>query len=152
MQNDCLELLKLYWEEWKFRQEGLWKRMIQFMIIIFFTSTLPITISAFSISLPNVSLLIFPIVGLLLVVFFLWFCLSEAVRINAIDSIIKQILEDSFPEKYVKTSLKSLTNHQKQPLPIFRWRMTIWIPVSLSLMQLLVVTSMIYLIVTNKLA
>lgn len=151
MQNDYLELLKLYWDEWKFRQENLWKRMIQFMIIIFFTSTLPITISAFSISLPNVSLLLFPIVGLLLIVFFLWFCLSETVRIGAIDSKVKQILKDIFPEEYVKTSLKSLTNPQKQPLPIFRWRMTIWVPISLSFMQLLVAASMIYLIATNKL-
>lgn len=151
MQSDKIELLRLYWDEWKFRQEALWKRIIQFMIIIFFTSTLPITISAFSVSLPNISLLLFPIIGLLLIAFFLWFCLCEAVRINAIDSFIKQIMKDSFPEKYVKTSLKSLANPQKQAPPIFYWRMAIWVPVSLSVMQLLVAIFMIYVVIANRL-
>lgn len=150
--SNNIELLKLYWDEWKFRQEGLWKRIIQFMVIIFFTSTLPITINIFSASLPNVSLLIFPAVGILLILFFLWFCLSESIRINSIDAKIKQILQDSYPEKYVKTTLVSLTKRKKGVLPIFRWRMAIWVPVSLSVMQFIVAISMIYFVLTNKLA
>lgn len=145
-----LELLKLYWDEWKFRQEGLWKRIIQFMIIIFFTSTLPITISGFSISLPNVSLFIFPLVGLLLTLFFLWFCLSESTRINSIDSLIKQILKDYFQEKYIKTTLKSPFNCQKEAERIFQWRMAIWVPISLSVMQLIIAVLMIYLVIAEK--
>ncbi len=82
MRMDNIELLKLYWEEWKFRQENLWKRIIQFFVINFFTSTLPLTVNMFSVHLPNVSLLIFPVSGILLVLFFLWFCLSESTRIR----------------------------------------------------------------------
>lgn len=147
MQSDNIELLKLYWDEWKFRQEGLWKRIIQFMIIIFFTSTLPITISNFSISLPKISLFTFPIVGILLTLFFLLFCLSESVRIKAIDTLIKQILSNSFPEDYVKKSLKSLFNDEKEAHWIFRSRMSIWVPISLSVMQLIIAFSMIYLVI-----
>ena len=30
-----IELLKLYFEEWKYRHENLWKRMITFIVVIF---------------------------------------------------------------------------------------------------------------------
>lgn len=99
----------------------------------FFTSTLPITVRVFSVSLPDVSLLVFPVVGILLIVFFLWFCLSESIRINSIDNKIKLIIRDCFPHEYVKETLVPLTNRKKGVLPIFRWRMAIWVPISLSI-------------------
>lgn len=149
--NSCIELLKLYWDEWKFRQEALWKRIIQFFCVIFFVSTLPITINMFSISLPDVPLLVFPIVGILLAVFFWWFCLSESIRINSIDAKIKKIIQDSFPAEYSKTTLVPFSKQSKGVAPVFYWRMAIWVPISLSIMQIIVAISMIYFVVTNKL-
>ena len=150
--NDYIELLKLYWDEWKFRQEGLWKRILQFFVINFFVSTLPISIKLFSISLPKVSLLIFPIVRMMLTVFFLWFCLSESIRITSIDTKIKKIICDLFSEQYAKTTLVPLIKRSKKVSPIFYWRMATWLPISLSIMQTIVAISMIYLVVADKLS
>ncbi len=150
--SDYIELLKLYWEEWKFRQEGLWKRTIQFFVINFFVSTLPITINMFSVSLPKISMLVFPIIGMMLIGFFLCFCLSESIRIASIDNKVKKIICDIFSEEYAKTKLVSLSQRGHNVSPFFYWRMAVWVPISLSIMQTIVAISMVYLVVTNKLS
>ncbi len=63
---------------------------------------------------------------------------------------IKQIILDNFPEEYAKTDLVLLTKRKKEALPFFQWRMAIWVPISLSVMQLLIAIFMVYLVMTNK--
>lgn len=147
-----IELLSLYYEEWRFRQDGLWKRIVQFFVIIFFTSTLPITVNIFhSISIPNISLLVFPIVGIFLTAFFVVFCMSESVRIKAIDMKIKKIISDCFDPSYCKMDLPSLFDNTKPAGKIFTKRMAIWVPLSLATMQLILAGFMIWLILSGKL-
>ena len=122
--DNMLELLKLYYEEWKFRQENLWKRIIQFFVIIFFTSTLPISIKVFDSSneivIPNKLLIFFPIAGIFLTIFFLWFCLAESIRINTNDTKIKLIINNLFPPAYGKNGLVPLIYRSRDVLPIFK--------------------------------
>lgn len=80
------------------------------------------------------------------------FGLLVGIRINSIDVKIKKIIQDSFPSEYAKTTLVPLKKRSKKVAPIFYWHMTIWVPTSLSVMQAIVAISMIYLVVTNKLA
>lgn len=143
-------LINLYFDEWKFRQEGMWKRITQFFVILFFVSTLPITIGAFDgVMLPNISKLAFPISGIILTIFFLWFCLSESIRINSIDAQIKNIIKDTYGDKYLKNKLVPLTKHfqdKGHTLKIFTWRMAIWVPVVLSTVQILIAIFVLYCI------
>lgn len=140
--DNMLELLKLYYAEWRFRQESLWKRIIQFFVIIFFTSTLPISIKIFDssneIKIPDNLLTLFPITGIFLTIFFLWFCLAESIRINTIDTKIKLIINSLFPSTYGKNGLVPLIRRSRDVLPIFKWRMAIWVPIFLSAIELLI--------------
>jgi len=156
MEDKNLFLLNIYWEEWKFRQENLWKRIIQFYVIIFFVSTLPITVKVFDrvdISFFNY-LLTFPIAGLLLTLFFLWFCLSESSRINSVDDKIKKIINDNYPEKYQKSKLIPFTKKSreagKETFKCFQWRMAIWVPIFLSVTQTIISVTIFILIITGK--
>lgn len=146
-----IELLKIYYEEWKFRQENLWKRMILFFVIIFFVSTLPTTAYMFDgLRLPKVSAAIFPICGLLLSVFYIWYCFAESYRINAVNNLMKKIIEANFSVEYTKMGLTSFLEHKggnkKLPLKIFTWRMAIWVPIFLTVVEVLVAVGMLVLI------
>lgn len=151
MEASKMDLLKMYWDEWKFRQEGLWKRIIQFSIVIFFTSTMPITARALNVEVPSVSLSVFPVAGIVLTVFFYWFCLCEASRINTIDAKIKWIISDLFSQKYSKTDLLPFSKKTVFLMPLLRSHMSLWVPALLSALHLFIAVFMLYVISTGKL-
>lgn len=152
-----LELLKIYVDEWKFRQENLWRRITQFFVIIFFVSTLPVTIAGLSpeVQLPGIPKAVFPLCGIALSIFFVWFCLSEAHRIAAIDKRCNEIINNNFPQEYQKTGLPALklkeTKLEGSALPIFNWRMAIWVPIFLASVEVIIALSML-LVVALKMA
>ena len=147
-----MELLKIYMDEWKFRQDSLWRRITQFFVIIFFVSTLPVTVAALSenVILPDIPKAIFPLCGIALSIFFVWFCFSEAHRIAAIDSRCKEIIKNNFPSDYQKNGLPVLKlkeeTDEKGPLPIFQWRMSIWVPVFLASIEIIIAITMLILV------
>ena len=150
--DQWIELIKLYYEEWKFRQEELWKKTTQLLIIIFFTSTLPVTIKFLgpNYDISGIPILVFPIAGILLTVFFCWYFLSNASRINALDVKRKKVIEKCFGEGLGKDDIqpflpKNVANN-KRPLSIIKWRMSIWVPIFLSCIELLISIAMIILI------
>lgn len=140
-----IELLKLYYDEWKYRLDNFRKHMTQLVILIFFTSSLPITVNIFNdIQIPKMPLLVFPISGLLLSIVFLWYCFSEASRIATLDLKIKLIISENFPVPYAKTALIHMSN--KKIFAIFNKRMTIWVPLALTIIEVCIAVFMIYLI------
>ena len=152
MQDQYLELFKIYKEEAQYRHENLWKRLIQFFIIIFFTSTLPITIHIFGeMTLPAIPLSIFPITGMFLTAFYLWYSLSESIRMKMLDLAIKAMMEDLIPEKYRIGKLTSLVNENRKAHPIFYLRISVWVPVFFSVIEFAVSVFMLILIYTNAL-
>lgn len=151
MEPGKMDLLRMYWDEWKFRQEGLWKRIIQFSIVIFFTSTMPITARALNVEVPSVSLAVFPVAGIVLTAFFYWFCLCEASRINTIDAKIKGIISDLFSPKYAKTDLLPFSKETAFLMPLLRAHMSLWVPALLSALHLFIAGFMLYVISTGKL-
>ena len=157
IQNKTLEmeLLKIYFEEWKFRQENLWKRMTSFFIIIFFVSTLTITAYMFSgLSIPDISPSFFPICGLILSMLYLWYCFAESHRINAIDELAREIIKTNFPSKYTKRGLRAFQKYKNQvgvepkekAWKIFQFRMSIWVPLVLTAFEIAVAITMLILI------
>lgn len=157
MDNDAIAMLTLYHDEWKYRHENFWKRLIQFTIVIFFTTTLPITFRVFGgLILPNISLLIFPICGIVLIPIFLAFCLSENSRLIATSNTIEKICKGISSGKYVKSELPSPKNktlkYLAQNVPFLKWRIGAWIPIAISIIQLALSLFVIYLIVSGKLS
>lgn len=149
IQNKALdiELLKIYYEEWKFRQENLWKRMTSFFIVIFFISTLPVTVHMFSgLIIPDVAPIIFPVCGMVLSAFYLWYCFAESHRINAVDELIKEIIKDNFSSRYAKHQLSSFSTKKKRAWGVFQIRMTVVVPLVLTAFEIAVAIIMIILI------
>lgn len=136
-----LELLKLYYDEWKYRINNLRRNMSQLIVVIFFTSTLPITIKIFNnIVIPKISLLAFPFSGIILTVIFYLYCQSEASRIELVDKKIKYIIEQIFPKSFSKDKLNS---------KLLKIRITKWIPTAFTIIEVLIAILMIYLISKN---
>lgn len=149
--SDNIELLKVYYDEWKYRDENSWKKRLQFFVAITFISTLPVSYQTFgTISLPNDVLYTFPIVGIFLSFTFLWYCLSEAYRTKAIASRIEKIINDVFPSEYSKYGLvpirKKNLDKNKKVLWIFNEPMAIWIPTLLFVLELALSIAMIVFI------
>jgi len=89
-----MQLLELYWEEWKYRHENFWKRMTQFFIAIAFLSVLPLIYQSFideAIKLNQFSLSILPGLSIVLSLFFLWYGFSESVRLIAVNEKINAL-------------------------------------------------------------
>lgn len=145
-----IELIKIYHEEWRFRQEHVWKKLVRFVVIIFFASTLPITIGLFpGVEIPEkLPLYLFPVLGIVLTVFFLISSLSDSARIKTIDLLIRKIVEDVFPVGYSKNGLEPLLNQRKKKS---RWnplnmRMSVWIPVLLCVIEFAIAIGVLVLI------
>ena len=148
---NVFDLLTIYYDEWKFRQENFWKRIIQFFVIIFFISTFPITFDYFYHGpLPDsIDMVVFPIVGIGANIFFFIFCLSESYRINSIDDKIKRIISDTY-SCYSKNRLLPLNKEKaaagKEAPWVFRMRMAIWVPVFLTTIQVLLACFIIMIV------
>lgn len=144
-----IELLNIYYDEWKYRLDRFRKQMVQSFIVIFFVITLPISISFFNnVQIPHaIPLLLFPISGLCLSFVFLFYCLSESSRIATLRNKITQIISDNFPEKYLKYPCTSSTTKN---FSLFKMSMAVWIPIGLTIVNIIISAIMIYLIVNNE--
>ncbi len=138
--EDTINVLNIYFDEWKYRHENFWKRLTQFTVIIFFISTLPITFRLFNnLKLPNISLLFFPICGFVLSIVCLIFCLAENSRLVATDKTIKRIVKDKLGACY-----------EKEQVSFFRWRIGTWVPLVITILQIGLSALVIYLILTKR--
>lgn len=152
MRTNNLELLKIYYDEWKYRLDHMRKQLLQSYVVIFFTTTLPITIGIFDgITLPNLPLIVFPICGILLTIVFLLYCMSEAARIKSLNLKIKLIIKENFPRRYSKTILRPFVNSTKKTPAIYIWPMTAWIPLIMAIAEFILAGVMLYLIIGKKL-
>lgn len=91
----AIEIVKIYFDEWKYRHESFWKRLLFFIIITFFATSMPITYSIFeNLMLPNIPMVFFPFCGIILALLSYWISIAEYYRLAAvsgtIDSIIKK--------------------------------------------------------------
>ncbi len=147
-------LLEQYYEEWKFRQQSLWKRMPQFFVVIFLLSTWPVSAGFFEkrpVLMP-VSAWIFPLAGLVLSVLFLLYCWAEAKRIKAIDVRRQAIIDAHFAVSYRKRGLPPLFDKEPKWLQkALNEPMALWLPVALTLLNVLVAAAMLILSISGKL-
>lgn len=136
-----ISLLKLYYDEWKYRLDNYRKQIYKIIIVIFFTTTLPISIGIFDkVIIPNIALTIYPLLGLVLTIVFFVYCCAESSRICALDKLIKLIISDTFDNKYKKDNLQPI--FIKKFLFFHKMRITIWLPIILMALELVIVCIM----------
>ncbi|MCL2568987.1 MAG: hypothetical protein FWE12_06115 [Oscillospiraceae bacterium] len=126
-------LLGTYYDEWKFRNDNFWKRMIQFFVIIFFVSTFPISVSVFEgldgIDLSGVALWVFPVAGIGLSLCLLAFCLIEGSKMFFVGVEIKIIKTEFLGEKADRTQNSYLAW-------LAEWKLAVLVPSLLCVLQI----------------
>lgn len=97
--SELISLLGVYEEEWRFRDAAWFSRMFQFFLVSFITILIPYLDQYFSIQLPNISKVLFPVSGIVIATVALAFSLMYATRLNKLSSSILRI-NNCFDEKY----------------------------------------------------
>lgn len=143
-----IELIKIYHEEWEFRQEHVWKKFVLFVVVIFFASTMPITVGLFpGLEIPEkLSLYWFPVLGIILTFFFLASNLADAARMSTLDTLIRKIVGDVYPAKYNKKGLDPLLGKNKNRWNTFNMRMSVWVPILVAVVEISIAVGVIVLI------
>ncbi len=144
--SNTFNLINMYFEEWKYRHENFWRRLTQFAVVTFFTTTLPITFRMFNaLELPDIPMLLFPISGVFLALLNLWFCLSENVRMVAVDRTIRELIRQRFGNQYLKRTLPT-----KRFERLYKLRIGLWFPVVMTALQIALAFLVIWMICVNK--
>ena len=143
-----IELIKVYHEEWQFRQGHVWKKFVLFVVVIFFASTMPITVGLFpGLEIPEkLSLYWFPVLGIILTFFFLASNLADAARMSTLDTLIRKIVGDVYPAKYNKKGLDPLLGKNKNRWNPFNMRMSVWFPILVAVVEIAIAVGVIVLI------
>lgn len=143
-----IELIKVYHEEWQFRQGHVWKKFVLFVVVIFFASTMPITVGLFpGLEIPEkLSLYWFPVLGIILTFFFLASNLADAARMSTLDTLIRKIVGDVYPAKYNKKGLDPLLGKNKNRWNPFNMRMSVWFPFLVAVVEIAIAVGVIVLI------
>lgn len=119
-----------------------------FVVVIFFASTMPITVGLFpGVEIPEkLSLYWFPALGIILTFFFLASNLADAARMSTVDELIRTIVRDVFPENYNKKGLDPLLGKKKKRWNPLNMRMSVWIPILISVVEVAIAVGVIVLI------
>lgn len=143
-----IELIKVYHEEWQFRQGHVWKKFVLFVVVIFFASTMPITVGLFpGLEIPEkLSLYWFPVLGIILTFFFLASNLADAARMSTLDTLIRKIVGDVYSAKYNKKGLDPLLGKNKNRWNPFNMRMSVWFPILVAVVEIAIAVGVIVLI------
>ena len=143
----ALEIVKMYFDEWKYRHENFWKRLTQLAVITFFTSSMPITYRIFAgMTLPRISMMFFPICGIILAFASGLLCLAEYKRLEAVDNTIKHIIAEQFGKSCAKEERTAKKLWEKA----INKKIGIWVPCTLTIMQLVLAGIMIWMIAANR--
>ena len=119
-----------------------------FVVVIFFASTMPITVGLFpGVEIPEkLSLYWFPILGIILTFFFLASNLADAARMSTLDTLIRKIVGDVYPAKYNKKGLDPLLGKNKNRWNPFNMRMSVWFPILVAVVEVAIAVGVIVLI------
>lgn len=105
--DTTISLLNIYIAEWIHRDQIIWSQIFKFFYAILIIILLPNLALHFDLTLPNLPIFIFRIIGLLLSFVFLYISLGYAIRLQAISDTYKDIIE-TLPVKYQRKSIKDI--------------------------------------------
>ena len=99
-----------------------------------------------SIVLPRISMLFFPVCGIILALVSWLFCLSEYKRLEAVNNRMNSIIKTKLGEGYAKQELTDKKLRER----IFNARIGIWLPGTIMVMQMALAGLIIWIILTNR--
>lgn len=135
--NHALQIANMYFDEWRYRHENYWKRLIQLSIITFFATSLPVSFQVFgNLKLPEISLLLFPVCGVVLALLCLVLCLSESSHLSAIAKVRKRIIQVQFGNDFFPDFISL--------------HISVWFPIVLTILQIALAVLMVWTILQGK--
>lgn len=105
--DTTISLLNLYYSESNYRSQVLWSQIFRFYYAILIIILLPNMSTFFQITLPNIPIIVFRIIGILLSFSFLYVSFGYAIRLQAINDTYQNLL-DELPKKYHRKSIKDI--------------------------------------------
>lgn len=105
--DTTIALLNVYLSEYIYRDQVLWSNLFKMYYVVLIVILLPNLTNYFQIELPNIPIIIFRLIGLLLSFVFLYITLGFAIRVQAIVDTYQQII-DKLPNDYQRKKIKTI--------------------------------------------
>ena len=110
--SERLQLMEIYLTEWMHRDNLLWSHTIKLFYAILITIFLPNIARYLKIDLPIVPSVVFPVIGVLMSILFLYVSLGYSARLHASGDTYKKLI-DSMPEKWQRVPVEDLKTKKK---------------------------------------
>lgn len=104
--DDIIALMSVYLNEWEHRDELLWTQVFRYFYATLIVTVLPNVATFIGIDLPKVNVKIFPIIGLVMSLVFLYVGLGYAIRLRASSRTYEKMMSLLNDERYKRISIK----------------------------------------------
>lgn len=104
--DDIIALMSVYLNEWEHRDELLWTQVFRYFYATLIVTVLPNVATFIGIDLPKINVRVFPIIGLIMSIVFLYVGLGYAIRLRASSRTYEKIMGLLNDERYKRISIK----------------------------------------------
>lgn len=107
LNNDqIIALMSVYLSEWEHRDELLWTQIFKYFYAVLIVTVLPNIATFIGIELPEINIKLFPIIGMVMALVFLYVGLGYAIRLRASSRTYEEIMKLLGSEKYERISIR----------------------------------------------
>lgn len=107
LDNDqIIALMSVYLSEWEHRDELLWTQVFRYFYATLIVTVLPNIAAFVGIELPEINIKLFPIIGMVMALVFLYVGLGYAIRLRASSRTYEKIMKLLGSEEYERISIR----------------------------------------------
>lgn len=104
--DQTIALMEIYLSEWEHRDELLWTQIFRFFYANLIVTVLPYIAEFLEIKLPPINSKLFPIIGMIMAVVFLYVGISYAIRLKASSDTYVKLMKKLGDEELERNSIK----------------------------------------------
>lgn len=104
--DQIIALMSVYLSEWEHRDELLWTQVFRYFYATLIVIILPNAATFIGIDLPQINIKLFPIIGMLMALIFLYVGLGYAIRLRASSRTYEKIMGLIGDKEYERISIK----------------------------------------------
>lgn len=104
--DQIIALMSVYLSEWEHRDELLWTQVFKYFYATIIVTVLPNIATFVGIELPKINIKLFPIIGMVMALVFLYVGLGYAIRLRASSRTYEKIMKLLGNEEYERISIR----------------------------------------------
>lgn len=104
--GQIIALMSVYLSEWEHRDELLWTQVFRYFYATLIVTVLPNIAAFVGIELPEINIKLFPIIGMVMALVFLYVGLGYAIRLRASSRTYEKIMKLLGSEEYERISIR----------------------------------------------